>query len=660
MKTALQRTGIKLFVLSVLLGALPTHAAPVPPEKLFGPALIKAMKISPDGRHVAVTHEEGSEVRLAVMELGSRKMISAFEFGANQHVLNFWWGSDTRVVMSVGEVTGNLDNQGRPSHLYAANIDGTRRQQIFEMERSWYQVLHSLPDDPDHILIARYHYADGGEPKANLLDIHNGDLDYLAGQPVDEDMRNLVADSDGNLIGAVAVEQGDALDETEIRLYLRTGEEWERFDVESVRPSPALYFMGTSADNREVYIASNHDMPKDDRLGVFRLDLESRKAELVFRHDIVDVRGLIESPGGKVMGAWASFGPASYTLFEDQVQAFPDDAGLLSGLLRSFPENNAFVTSSTRDGNKAIIYVTGDRNPGEYYLFDTQARRLSFLSAAHADIDKEALLPMETVRITARDGLVLNAFLTRPAEQPEALPLILNVHGGPFGPYDAWGFNDEAQYFAQHGYAHLQVNFRGSGNRGEDFERAGWRQWGGAMQDDLVDAVQWAVDQGIADPDRVCIYGGSYGGYAALMGVVKTPDLYQCAVGYVGVYDLPLFRSGDGSDFSRGMGRVRRENFERFMSSAVGEDPESLKAHSPVHHVDKIEAELYLVHGGSDVRVPIVHFERLRAALDAIGKDYEWMVKDKEGHGFYDTDNRVELYTSMLAFFDRHIGPKSP
>jgi dipeptidyl aminopeptidase/acylaminoacyl peptidase len=175
------------------------------------------------------------------------------------------------------------------------------------------------------------------------------------------------------------------------------------------------------------------------------------------------------------------------------------------------------------------------------------------------------------------------------------------------------------------------------------------------MQDDLTDSVQWAIDQGIADPERICIYGGSYGGYATLMGVVKTPDLYQCGVGYVGVYDLVWFREGDGSDFSMGQGAQARRNFERFMSSAVGENAESLRV-SPVHHVDKIKADLFIVHGAADVRVPIGHAERLREALDGIGKEYDWMVKEKEGHGFYDVDNRVDLYTSMLAFFDRHIG----
>jgi dipeptidyl aminopeptidase/acylaminoacyl peptidase len=319
------------------------------------------------------------------------------------------------------------------------------------------------------------------------------------------------------------------------------------------------------------------------------------------------------------------------------------------------------LVSSSDDASRAIVWVRGDQNPGEFYLLNTETMEMRFLVAALPELPKDELVPMRPVRIEARDGLELHALLTLPEDRDEDLPLIVNVHGGPFGVVDRWGYNMEAQLMAHHGYATLQVNYRGSGGRGDDFERAGWKEWGGKMQDDVTDATRWAIEQGIADPDRICIYGGSYGGYASLMGVIKEPDLYQCAVGYVGVYDLPWFRSGDGNDFSsqRGYGRDARANFERFMSTAVGDDMEKLRANSPVHNVDRIKADLYLVHGGSDVRVVIGHLERLRKALDEAGKDYEWMVKEEEGHGFYDVDNRVELYDSMLEFFDEHIGEQA-
>ncbi len=646
------------FVLILMLAASAASET-IPTRAFFDSAKVTSMRIAPDGEHVAFTYEEGSEVKLAVMELENSRITASFAFGANQHVLAFWWGSNERVLMSVGEVTGNLDNLGRAAHLYAANIDGSRRQQIFEVERSNYQILHTLPDDPDHVLIARRHFADGGVPKGNLLNIHTGELRYLADQPASNDLIAIVADNSGELRVAAEFIQGEAFDDRKLNLFVKRGEnDWQRLPIEAKRQPVSIDLIGFSADNRKAYMLSNHDMVDNDRLGVFSYDFDSNEIELLHRDPRVNISGSISGHDGELLGVSSSFGPITYTFFDDLADSHRD-AVLLRRLVQSFPEQNVGLTSFSRDGRLAVVSVASDRNPGEYYLFDTESLQARFLAARLPDLPKSALVPMEPVVIEARDGLSLNALLTRPADQRENLPLIINVHGGPFGPYDRWGYQPEAQYFAQHGYATLQVNFRGSGNRGDDFQSAGRREWGGKMQDDVTDATRWAIEQGIADPDRICIYGGSYGGYATLMGVIKEPELYACGVGYVGVYDLVRFREGDGSDFSRGTSRDARANFNRFMSSHVGDDLDDLRTVSPVHNVDRIQAELFIVHGGNDVRVPVGHAERLRDALDRVGKSYEWLIKDKEGHGFYDVDNRVELYERMLSFFNRHIGPKT-
>ncbi len=643
------------------LAATTVNAEEIPTRAFFDKAEVRSMRLSPDGSHAAFTYEEGSEVRLAVMNIDERDIVTFFEFGENKHVLAYWWGSNERIVMAVGEVTGNLDNKGRPAYWYAANRDGSHRTQIYDAQNSRYSVLDTLPEDDRHMLIARYHWGDEGVPKANLIDIFDGELSYVGDQPVDDDMIALVADNSGEIRAAAAVKMGETLDDREIRIYVKHGEEWQSLEVDSERPSPAIDFLGFSKDNTRAYLASNHDMAENDRRGVFRYHFNSGKLELLHRDPDVDISGLLYSTTGEVLGAYSRFGPMRYTLFEEAVEEHPEQVGTLKSLAVTFPESDVRIVSTSEDGDRAIVYVTSDTNPGDFYLFDTESKQLAFLNAALPELPKEELVDVKPVRIEARDGLELHAFLTLPNDEEENLPLVLNVHGGPFGIRDTWGFNREAQFLAHHGYATLQVNFRGSGGRGEDFMRAGWKEWGGKMQDDVTDATNWAIEQGIADEDRICIYGGSYGGYAALMGVVKEPDLYQCAIGYVGVYDLPWFRSGDGSDFSsqQAAGREGRKAFERFMSTAVGDDEEELRANSPVHNVDEIEADLLLVHGGSDVRVVIGHLERLRDALDEIGKDYEWMVKEEEGHGFYDVDNRVDFYSKMLDFLDRNIGAEA-
>ncbi len=644
-----------VFALTVIL--TPASADSLSTRDFFDSAQVRNMLISPDGRHVAFSFEAETEVRLAVMDLASNDITATFGFGDRQHVLNFFWGSDDRVLMVVNEVTGFLDTMRlTPPRLYAANADGSNRRQIFDDANLFgFQVLHALPDDPDHILISRYHAGDGGEPRAHWVNINRGGTQYVADRPPTRNLSALIADNAGEVRVGLEFIDAEDFDDIEFNLFVRHDEEWQRLELEAERRRPSISPLGFSADNQRAYFSSNHDMAEDDRRGVFRYDFGTGELELLYRHPDVDVAGALYGHDGEVLGVASQFGPRTYAFFDEKVQSHRD-AALLTQLMRSFPEDDVSLTSYTRDGRLAVLFVRGDRNPGDFYLFDTENLQAQFLASVRPDLARDAFSPMRAVRIPARDGLELHGVLTVPDNQHQPLPLVVNVHGGPFGITDQWGFNPESQFLAHHGFATLQVNFRGSGNRGEDFVRKGRRQWGQAMQDDVTDATRWAIEQGIADPDRICIMGGSYGGYATLMGMIREPDLYRCGIGIVGVYDLVWFRDGDGSDFSRGRDRQSRMNFERFMSSHVAESSDGLEEWSPVHQVDQIQGEVFIIHGGSDVRVPVGHAERLRAAMRQHGKPHRWMVKEEEGHGFFDVDNRVAMYDAVLAFLNDHIG----
>ncbi|HWU71805.1 MAG TPA: prolyl oligopeptidase family serine peptidase, partial [Pseudoxanthomonas sp.] len=237
-------------------------------------------------------------------------------------------------------------------------------------------------------------------------------------------------------------------------------------------------------------------------------------------------------------------------------------------------------------------------------------------------------------------------YLTRPAgKENGALPLVVLPHGGPFSVFDAWGFDDESQMLAEAGYAVLRVNFRGSGNYGRDHLQSGAKEWGKAMQDDLTDATRWAVAQGIADPARMCIYGSSYGGYAALMGVAKEPDLYRCAVGYVGVYDLErVYRDTRDSRSSR-----------VWLGDWLGER-DALAGVSPVNLAARIKAPVFLAAGGRDERAPIEHSKKMEKALKTAGVPVETLYYDSEGHGFYNEAHRREYYVRLLDFLSRYLG----
>ena len=247
-----------------------------------------------------------------------------------------------------------------------------------------------------------------------------------------------------------------------------------------------------------------------------------------------------------------------------------------------------------------------------------------------------------------RTGETLFGIYTAPLNRSGKLPLVVTPHGGPFGPYDRWGYDADVQFLANRGCAVLQVNFRGSGGRGENFERATYRQWGTGIQDDIADGVRWTIDQGMTDPGKVCIFGASFGGYSAIMNPIRNPGMYKCAIGYAGIYDpAEMYKSGDINDSKQG---------RSFLARAVGAE-EDLASQSPARRVAELDVPVLLIHGRSDHRAPIEQFNLMEAALKRAGKPFEVLVKPDEGHGFYNAANRTEAYERMEAFLRKYNPP---
>jgi dipeptidyl aminopeptidase/acylaminoacyl peptidase len=260
---------------------------------------------------------------------------------------------------------------------------------------------------------------------------------------------------------------------------------------------------------------------------------------------------------------------------------------------------------------------------------------------------------MEPITYTARDGLAIHGYLTRPANSAgKRVPLVIHPHGGPFGIRDIWGFDGDAQFLASRGYAVLQPNYRGSGGYGRAFIDKGRQQWGRAMQDDLTDAVKWAIGQGIADPQRVAIYGASYGGYAALAGVTLTPELYRCAVNYVGAADLEITFKNRGDD-----AWMRNDDFS-YHREWVGPTPAYRAATSPINFIDRIRVPTLHAYGEKDPRVKIDHWTRLEPALQAAHKPYEFIREPRQGHGFRDAQASIRFYTKLEEFLATNLAPE--
>lgn len=259
---------------------------------------------------------------------------------------------------------------------------------------------------------------------------------------------------------------------------------------------------------------------------------------------------------------------------------------------------------------------------------------------------------MQAVKFTADDGVEVHGYLTRKnqkANRPQ--PMVIIPHGGPYGVRDRWGYDYEVQALASKGYAVLQVNFRGSSGYGRRFYTQGLREWGGRIQQDIIQSVQWSIKENIADPNNICIMGASFGAYSAVMSATLEPDMFKCAVANVGVYDLEmLYDEGDIKDAFWG---------EAYLAKAIGKNREQLKQFSPVNHIKSLKAELFIAHGERDQRAPIEHAEALKKALDENNKKYQWFVKETEGHGYYSDKNRAEYLTKVVGFIDKHIGKHS-
>ncbi|TKB50587.1 S9 family peptidase [Ferrimonas sediminicola] len=632
-------------------------------EQFSKHAAYNSMKISPDGEYFAATYPFKDHTRLAVLSAKDFSIQCQFYFRDKESVAGYWWGNDDRLLMTISTQTGQFAQPRWTGELFAGNADCSKREQLFGYrkgssgERAAFQMVDLLGDDPKHILIA------SNEKRSQFTDLYKLNI-YTGRKRLLErsDFKNnsVEVDHEGNWRVTSSYEtERDGLLKAEATgkssYYYKdpSSGEWEEFSsVSHVRSSAAgaTEIVDFTADNRGLILSENIDQSQK---ALYRFDLDSKEKTLLAKHEVVDLRPLyrayFKEDGKKVneiVGAIAEDGVPE-AIFFDEDSAYAKE---YRGLEAAFPGQVISITSQTRDDSKWVVKVRSDRNPGQFFLYDRTARKVSYLTSTRPWIDDKKMATVKPVSFKARDGLQLHGYLTIPAGmEAKNLPLIIHPHGGPYGPRDHWGFNPETQMYASGGYATLQVNFRGSGGYGREFEDMGYGEWGGTMQDDLTDATRWAIDQGIADKDRICISGASYGGYASLMGVVKEPDLYQCAIGYVGVYDLDLMMNKGNVAERIGWG-------ERYMSQAFGKTKEERDSRSPAKFADKIKAGVFLVHGGKDLQA---HYENAHVMADALkkaNKPYTWLFKNTEGHGFYDEENNKELYTMMLKFLDEHIG----
>lgn len=620
---------------------------------------IKTIRISPDAKHIAYTYEEGTEVKLAIMEIKTKKGIYSFDVGPGREVVQFWWANNNRVGVLGGKITGWLDGAKKYYELISVNINGKKRKTLWDFQRAGVRLVSLLEDDPKNILVAKTHFMDKGGASLYKMNVNNGKMKYIADSPKaiggrDAAIVAIVVDLDD--VPRVGIER-DPKDEDDfyddiIKLHVKNvGGEWSYLDLPKIKKKPATVSpVGFNNDNSIFYFTSDYDSEQGGTNALFQYDFNSKKITKLFRNSDVSLGGSVTDSEGAFIGIAYDAGYRNYFYVSDKgAQA---EIAYHKSIRASFKNQNINFMNYSKDRSKVTLHVYSDKNPGEFYILDRKNNSAQFLASSRPSIKAKEMAAVEPFSMNARDGLKMYGQLTIPNNKKlEKLPLVIYPHGGPYGVKDSWGWDSRAQMLASRGYLVLQLNFRGSGGYGEKFRDAGFKEWGAKMQDDLTDATHWAINQGYADKDRVCIHGVSYGGYASMQAVVREPNLYKCSIPDAGIYDVKT--QWDNADtFKGGQTKAR----EKFYDRMFGKNRKLLIERSPAHNANIIKAKLLLVHGKDDVRVPIENAYFLEKKLKASGISYETIYKAKEGHGFHIIKNRIDLYERILKFLDKNIG----
>lgn len=650
-------------MISALMFGLPLSATAQEPQPYNLQDFIRndrflRVSVSPKGTYAAATVPLEDKTVLVIIKPGQKEPYGHVNFKEpNTHVVDFVWVNDERILFTVGEKAGGLEQPVGYGEIWGTNADGSKQGIVAgarvansahraggraraELASMW--VVDSLRNDDDYVLVGVAPYASGEAPYTSVerMNVYTGTKQPVGRAPAKA--ASFLTDQQGRVRFAVGVNR-----DYKSVLYYRTDDksEWRLLNDESVS-GKVVSALDFNADDTVAYLQSEEKSGPDS---IQTFDVVTGDRKQIARDDNVDPAGLIYGIGKRYpIGVAYNDAKPRFEYFEPASA----DARLHKTLQTSFGGATVTSGSFTDDGKTSLIVAHDDRNPGDIYLFDTKSKKADLLMSAAEWLDPARMAKTTPLSFSARDGVKLEALLTVPAgsSSGKRLPLIVYPHGGPFGVQDVWGYGRDVQILANHGYAVLQVNFRGSGGYGKDFMMMGYKQWGLTMQDDLTDATKWIIQQGVADKDRICIYGASYGGYAALMGAAKEPDLYKCAAGYVGVYDLNMMW-GQGDIPDRVSGKL-------FLGETLGRN--NLDQTSPSKLASSIKVPVFLAAGGADQRAPKEHTQAMERALKAAGVPVESLYYETEGHGFVLLKNQFEYYGKLLNFFSRHLGGRAP
>jgi dipeptidyl aminopeptidase/acylaminoacyl peptidase len=619
---------VVLSLAAVAPAVVAQSTGPIPMRDFFRNPDRAYFRISSDGKTLSFMQPWERRMNIYVQPAGGHSEPVRITAERDRDIPDYFWKGPNRVVC-LKDVGGDEND-----HVVVVDRRGGEPKDMTPFPGVKAQIIDPLVEFPGRMLVGL------NQRLKEVFDAY--DLDLATGQ------LTLVAENPGNITAWGADHAGriryaiatDGVNQT--YLYRDTPKA-------SFKPVLTTTFRDQfapqvfTADNRKLYVASNIGR---DKVAIVLVDPATAKEEkLVYARDDVDVGGVAWSRA-RHRAAYVNY----QTWKPGRQYLDPEAARLYHRLEARLPGYEVTLQSITDDESRMIVAAGNDRTAGARYLYDRKIDKLTKLGDVMPWLPEARMAATRPISYTARDGLVVNGYLTvRNSANAKNLPVVVNPHGGPWAR-DGWGFNPEVQFLASRGYAVLQVNYRGSTGYGRKFWEASFKQWGFKMQDDITDGVEWLVKEGTADPKRVCIYGASYGGYATLAGLTRTPDIYACGVDYVGVSNL--------FTFLKTIPPYWKPYLEMFHEMVGDPDKDNaiLTAGSPALNADKIKVPLLIAQGARDPRVNKDESDQMVAALKARGIDVPYIVKDNEGHGFRNEENQFAFYDAMEKFLDKYIG----
>ncbi|MGQ8367259.1 alpha/beta hydrolase family protein [Glaciecola sp. 1036] len=653
-----------LFSLCLLVVTVAASAQQLPLQYFIKHGDYLDLSLSPDGKHLAARILYDGKVFLAIMDSETMKVVGGARPMNNDIIHSATWVNNERIMYEYAEKQFYYDSPIPTGELYAMNIDGSKNELLYgyragdqkagsrisskEDTLASQEILSLMQNDDDFILIIEYpwsmqngKYYDKREkpPIISKLNIYSGRKRRIDSLP--HGSSRALATKEGQVRFMVwRDEEGyshSAYRENNDAEWIPLDEAFEQVD--------GLYPMGISEDNKSVYLSGLYG--EEGVYTYYILDLETGEYNRIFPDHATDIeKSIFDSNGMPAVGI--TYPDKSHYVYAKNESRI---SSIHKKLAKAFKGQTVDIESTTKDWKTLLVHVSSDVNPGEYFLFDSETLNARFIWANSSWIDPRTLAPMQPVAIPTEDGETIHGYLTLPkgSESGKKPPLVVRIHGGPHqaGTRDFWNYDAETQLLANRGYAVLRVNFRGSDGYGKRFEKLGYREWGGAMIKDINDSVKWTIDQGLVDGNKVCSYGDSYGGYAALMSVVRAPNLYRCTIGYVGIYDLDFMYTE--SDIPNNWGG------QAYLERVLGTDKQKLDEFSPINHVDKIKAKVMLIHGSKDRRVPEINSEALAERLKKVNNPPVYLQYSQAGHGVFDEEDRQEMYQGLLDFLDANL-----